>query len=209
LHEPSTRTLYLPPGSGAGTLAHELAHDLDWQLARKRYGARGGYATDMAIRNNRGDRIASAMMELSASLGQPTDDAESTPHLTRPAEVFARGTDWLVAAVLARDGRLGGYLTSFQDPILTGYGTTRGPDISGGAVPALIAILDGVAPVVEETRTWALETYGPQRSLTPMELARAVTKAGAGLPPDQRIHEIAQVGARSLLALGGCRTRSA
>jgi hypothetical protein len=205
LHEPRTRALYLPPSTGAGTLAHELAHDLDWQLARRRYGARGGYATDMAVRDNRGDRIASAMMELSASLVQPMSDVPPSAHATRPAEVFARGIDWLVAAMLARDGRLGGYLTSFQDPILTGYGTTRGPDIGGGAVPALISILDAVAPVVDETREWALETYGPSRALTGMELASAVTDAGAGLPAQERLQRIADVGLRSYEAIADCR----
>ncbi|HUE96581.1 MAG TPA: hypothetical protein VMN39_07965, partial [Longimicrobiaceae bacterium] len=209
LHEPRTRTLYLPPTSGAGTLAHELAHDLDWQLARRRYGARGGYATDMAVRDRRGDRIAAAMMELSFSLVQPTTEVPLTPHMTRPAEVFARGVDWLVAAVLARDGRLGGYLTSFQDPILTGYGTTRGPDITGGAVPALLSILDGAAPVAEPLREWVLDTYGPNRSLTATEVARAVTDAGAGLPPAQRLQAIEAVGARSFEAVSDCRFGSA
>jgi len=209
LHEPRTRTLYLPPSTGAGTLAHELAHDVDWQLARRRYGARGGYATDLAVRDNRGDRIASAMMELASSLAQPSVEAVASSHTTRPAEVFARGLDWMVAAMLARDGRLGGYLTSFQDPILTGYGTTRGPDITGSAVPALLSILDGVAPVVERTREWALETYGPGRSLTAMELSRAVTEAGKGLPPELRLHEIERVAALSMEAISDCRFGSA
>jgi hypothetical protein len=209
LHEPRSRTLYLPPGSGAGTLAHEMAHDLDWQLARKRYGARGGYATDMAVRNNRRDRIAVAMMELSTSLVQPATGEEPTAHLTRPAEVFARGVDWLVAALMARDGRLGGYLTSFQDPVLTGYGTTRGPDITGGAVPALLSILDGIAPVADSTRTWALDTYGPSRSLQAMELARAVSQAGMGLPAEHRMIQIRDVGMRSFQAVSDCRYGSA
>ncbi|MEX2569854.1 MAG: hypothetical protein WD737_01015 [Gemmatimonadota bacterium] len=208
LHEPRSRTLYLPPRSGAGTIAHEIAHDLDWQLARRRYGTRGGYATDMAVRDHRGDRIAAAMMELSTALTQPTTEVALRPHATRPAEVFARGTDWLVAAVLASDGRLGGYLTSFQDPILTGYGTTRGPDITGAAVPALLSILDAVAPVSAGTREWALETYGPSRSLTPMELARAVTTAGLGLAADQRLQAIGQAGRRSFEAVSGCRFAS-
>jgi hypothetical protein len=123
--------------------------------------------------------------------------------------VFARGTDWLVAALMARDGRLGGYLTSFQDPVLTGYGTTRGPDITGGAVPALISLLETIAPVDASTREWALETYGPSRSLTGMELVRAVTEAGAGLPPDQRLQRIEEVGGRSLEAISDCRYGSA
>lgn len=209
LHEPRSRTLYLPPQSGAGTIAHELAHDLDWQLARRRYEARGGYATDMAIRDNRGDRIASAMMELSASLVHPFIDDESTPHLTRPAEVFARGTDWLVAAVMARDGRLGGYLTSFQDPVLTGYGTTRGPDISGGAVPALLSILDGISPVPEPAREWVLHSYGPSRSLMGVELSRAVVEAGVGLPLESRLERIHQAGLQSFQAVSDCRFGSA
>jgi hypothetical protein len=208
LHEPRTRTLYLPPRTGAGTLAHEIAHDLDWQLARRRYGARGGYATDMAVRDNRGDRIAVAMMELSASLVQPVSDSPLSPHATRPAEVFARGMDWLVAAILARDGRLGGYLTSFQDPVLTGYGTTRGPDISGGAVPALYSILDVIAPVVDPTREWILEMHGPNRNLSPIDHARTVTAAGAGLAPEERFQEIQRVAARSFGSVSDCRLGS-
>ncbi len=209
LHEPRSRTLYLPPGSGAGTIAHEIAHDLDWQLARRRYEARGGYATDMAIRDNRGDRIASALMELSASLMQPSIDEESTAHLTRPAEVFARGTDWLIAAVMARDGRLGGYLTSFQDPVLTGYGTTRGPDITGGAVPALLAILDAISPLPEPARDWVLHRYGPSRSLMGIELVRTVTDAGIGLPLERRLDRIHEIGLRSYQAVSDCRFGSA
>jgi hypothetical protein len=205
LHEPRSRTLFLPPRTGAGTIAHELAHDLDWQLARRRYGTRGGYATDLAVRDNRGDRIAAAMMGLSASLVQPTADQSASAHATRPAEVFARGIDWLVAAMLAGEGKLGGYLTSFQDPVLTGYGTTRGPDITGGAVLALLSILDAVAPVVEPTRNWALETYGPSRTLTGMELTRVVTEAGLGLSPDQRLQRIEEIAARSFEAIDDCR----
>ncbi|MDR0787466.1 MAG: hypothetical protein LBG44_06325 [Gemmatimonadota bacterium] len=209
LHEPGSRTLYLPPRSGAGTIAHELAHDLDWQLARRRYVVRGGYATDMAVRDNRGDRIAAAMMELSASLVQPDLDDESMPRLGRPAEVFARGTDWLVAAVLARDGRLGGYLTSFQDPVLTGYGTTRGPDISGAAVPALLAILDEVSPVPEPAREWVLNRYGPSRTLMGSELAGAVIDAGRDLPLEARLQKIHDAGLRLYQAVGDCGFSSA
>ncbi len=205
LHEPRGRTLYLPPGSGAGTIAHEIAHDLDWQLARRRYGMRGGYASDMAVRANRNDRIAAAMFELSNSLIQPGSEVELTAHATRPAEVFARGTDWLVAASLARDGRLGGYLSSFQDQVITGYGTTRGPDITGAAVPALISILEAVAPVGEETREWVSGTYGPQRTLTTMELAATVTGAGAGQIGDERLRELELVSERSFQAMSNCR----
>jgi hypothetical protein len=34
MHDPVTRTVFLPVASSAGVIAHELAHDLDWQAAR-------------------------------------------------------------------------------------------------------------------------------------------------------------------------------
>jgi hypothetical protein len=211
LHSPRTRTLFLPPRTGSGTLAHELAHDLDWQLARRRYGVRGGYATDLAVRRQKGDRIASSMTGLAAAIAPPRGDSIPDPHDTRPAEVFARGTDWLVAALLAREGRLGGYLTSFQDPALTGYGTTRGPDVGGGAVPALFAILDEIAPVVPEARQWAFTTHGPARTLSPAELAGAVLSAGRGESAAERFAAIERARDRALASLSAsaCRLSSA
>jgi hypothetical protein len=208
LHDPGSRTLYLPPRTGAGTLAHEIAHDLDWQLAKKRYGTRRGYATDLAVSSGRGDRLAYALSGLAASLTQPDSVRK---HDTRPAEVFARGTDWFVAALLARDGRSGGYLTSFQDPALTGYGTTRGPDIGGGAVGSLLDIMKGVAPVEPAAAEWAVEAHGPQRRLSPAELARAIVTAGADLPPTQRFGAIAATRNRSLSTIdnASCRMTSA
>jgi hypothetical protein len=208
LHDPSRRTLYLPPLTGAGTLAHEIAHDLDWQLARKRYGARG-YATDLAVNSGRGDRIAYALSGLAASLTQA--DSVRSPHDTRPTEVFARGTDWFVAAVLAREGRAGGYLTSFQDPALTGYGTTRGPDVGGGAVGSLLDILGAVAPVEPATAEWALATHGPQRRLAPAELARGVASSGSELPAVDRFRAIRETREHSLSIVDNaiCRMSSA
>lgn len=212
LHEPRTRTLFLPPLTGSGTLAHEIAHDLDWQLARTRYGTRGGYATDLAVRAQRSDRIATSVNGLAAALARPTaPDAESNPHDSRPAEIFARGVDWFVAAVLAHDGRTGGYLTSFQDAALTGYGTTRGPDVGGGAVQALFSILDGVAPVVDRTREWAIEAHGPSRTLTPGEIAGAILTAGSELPPQGRLAAISSARDRALESVSAvsCRLSSA
>lgn len=209
LHDPASRTLYLPPRTGAGTLAHEIAHDLDWQLARKKYGTRRGYATDLAVNSGRGNRLAYALSGLAASLTQP--DSVQRPHDTRPAEVFARGTDWFIAALLAKDGRAGGYLTSFQDPALTGYGTTRGPDVGGGAVGSLLDIMQGIAPVEATAAAWAMEAHGPQRRLSPAELARVIAAAGTDLPPMQRFQAIAATRDRSLSTIdhASCRITSA
>lgn len=211
LHDPRSRTLHLPPRTGAGTLAHEVAHDLDWQLARRRYGRRGGYATDLAIKDRRQDRIAMSLSGLAEAIQPLPTEADPNPHDVRPAEVFARGFDWFVAARLAREGRTGGYLSSFQDAGLTGYGTTRGPDVGGGATPALLSLLEAVAPVNSETRDWALAAYGPTRTLSPLELAAGILGAGAELPPEQRLAAIAAAGGRSLRAVSSasCRLSSA
>ena len=50
LHDPARHTVYLPPLTAAGTLTHELTHDLDWQTARGALGVRGVYITDRATR---------------------------------------------------------------------------------------------------------------------------------------------------------------
>jgi hypothetical protein len=212
LHDPSTRTVHLPPRSGAGTIAHEIAHDLDWQLARKRYSIRGGYATDLAVRNGRGDRIASSLGGLATAFRPPAvEGVEIDSHDSRPAEVFARGTDWFVASALAREGRTGGYLTSFQDAAITGYGSTRGPHIGGRAVPSLLGILDAIAPVQNEVREWAIEEYGPERNLSPLELAGAILGTAAASAYDARMEGIATARDQAMSAVSApaCRLTSA
>jgi hypothetical protein len=177
MHDPRGRRLLLPPSTAAGTIAHEVAHDLDWQVALRRYNVRGDYATDRASRS-RGDRLALRLQDLaSASLDSEGLDERTSAHARRPAEVFARNIDWFVAVSLAAEGRINGYLTSVQDDILTGYGTVRPPDITGTAGRALVNILDEVAPLYPATREWFLKRYGPQRSLTPYDLVRRVLES--------------------------------
>ena len=106
LHDPQHRTVFLPPATGAGTIAHEFAHDLDYQVAERRYGIRGDYATDFATRTERG-RLAASVTGLSgATLVAPAPGDPAVPdHAHRPAEVFARSMEWFVAVSLAREGR--------------------------------------------------------------------------------------------------------
>src|SRR5690606_5926838 len=68
---------------------------------------------------------------------------------------------------------------------------------------------DEIAPIPEASRAWALEVYGPSRTLTAMELARAVTSAGTGLAPEQRLQEIERTAARSFEAVSACRFATA
>ncbi|HEY8484744.1 MAG TPA: hypothetical protein VIL13_09050 [Longimicrobiales bacterium] len=186
VHDPNTRTIYLPPLTGAGTIAHEIAHDLDWQVAWRRYRVRGDYGTDRAVRGRRADRLAVSLRGLTSASLLPPEPGSKRPlsHAHRPAEVFARSLDWFVVVSLAREGRMNGYLSSVQDDMLTGYGTVRPPDVTGTAGAALVGILDEVAPLYAETRDWFLKSYGPGRALTPYDLIRHVLEAPIPEDPD-------------------------
>ena len=180
LHNPGQRAIYLPPETGAGTIAHEIAHDLDWQVARRRYRVRGDYGSDLAARRERVDHLAATYQGLTgAALTDNSGTPIDRPHHTRPAEIFARSIDWLVAASLARDGRVNGYLTSIQDEILTGYGTAVPPDVNGRVPAALMTILDEVAPMRAEHRSWYLEAYGLGRELAATDLVSIINEVPA------------------------------
>ena len=180
LHDPATRTIRMSIFSSSGTLAHELAHDLDWQAARSLY-AGSGYSTDRAVREQRGP-LATSMRDLAAARvvrrgAPPTEE--------RPAEVFARSVDWLVAVSLAREGRSDGYLSAVQDAALTGY-TTVSPVamIFGAARPLVDAVeemtyLPGVGP------RWISLAVGrcPLGRSVPAGAAHFVGAAAA--PPDR------------------------
>jgi hypothetical protein len=174
LHDPRGRRLVLPPHTAAGTLAHELAHDLDWQVALRRYRVRGDYASDRAVRLANGDRFSGKMLDLADNSLEVGSTPDRTAHASRPAEVFARNMDWFIAASLASQGRVDGYLSSVQDDMLTGYGSVRPPDISGNAGHTLVSILDEVAPLYPDTREWFVRHYGRARALTPYDLVRRV-----------------------------------
>ncbi|CAN5756900.1 hypothetical protein BH23GEM3_BH23GEM3_00030 [soil metagenome] len=174
MHDPKTRELVLPPGSSAGTIAHEIAHDLDWQVALRRYRVRGDYATDRASRDVT-DRLATRVRNLAQDAAMEAGVPDRLhAHATRPAENFARAIDWFVAASLASQGRSNGYLSSVQDEMLTGYGTVRPPDVAGRAGDAIIKILDEVAPIYPETRDWFLKSYGSGRALSSFDLIRSI-----------------------------------
>jgi hypothetical protein len=181
LHDPHARRLLFSPASVAGTIAHEIAHDLDWQVALRRYRVRGDYATDRVMRYARGrttDRLALQVQDLFAGVSLPQHTSKRmAAHARRPAEVFARNIDWFVAVALAGTGRMNGYLTSVQDELLTGYGTVRPPELSGTAGDALVRILDVIAPVYPDTRAWFLRHYGTGRDLRSYDLVRGVLEA--------------------------------
>jgi hypothetical protein len=185
MHDPKARALVLPPLSSAGTIAHEVAHDLDWQVALRRYRVRGDYASDRASRLG-SDRLAARVSVLAPDAALDAVPEKGQAHARRPAENFARAIDWFVASSLASQGRLNGYLSSVQDDMLTGYGTVRAPDLSGRAGDALVNILDEVAPLYPETRDWFLKRYGSARAMSSYDLVRVVDEIDLPQPQTQR-----------------------
>lgn len=167
LHDPATRTIRMSTFSSSGTLAHELAHDLDWQAARSLY-AGSGYSTDRAVREQRGP-LAASMRDLAAARvvrrgAPPTEE--------RPAEVFARSVDWLVAMSLAREGRSDGYLTAVQDAALTGYTTVSPVSMIFGAARPLVDAVEEMTYLPESVREGFLGQWADARSVDPYLLVR-------------------------------------
>jgi hypothetical protein len=169
LHDPATRTIRMSIYSSSGTLAHELAHDLDWQAARSLY-AGGGYSTDRAVREQRGP-LAASMRDLAAARVIRRGNA---PTEERPAEVFARSVDWLVAVSLARDGRSDGYLSAVQDAALTGYTTVSPVSMIFGAARPLVDAVQEMTYLPESVREGFLEQWADGRSVDPYLLVRHV-----------------------------------
>jgi hypothetical protein len=179
LHDPGKRMLVLPVRTAAGVLAHELAHDLDWQAARRIYNRRGSYSTDIALAEGRG-RVNEKLRGLaSATLVTPrAENGWYAPHDRRPAEVFARNFDWLVAASLARDGRSNGYLSSVQDEVIVGHAAVLPREVGGAAVSTLVDLVEDVTtPLAEGLREWLAAEWGSSRARKPGAIVRAAGDA--------------------------------
>jgi len=96
--------------------------------------------------------------------GAPADE--------RPAEVFARSVDWLVAISLAREGRSNGYLTAVQDAALTGNTTVSPVAMIFGAARPLLDAIQEMTYVPESVRQDFLQQWGDPRTVEPYLLVR-------------------------------------
>jgi hypothetical protein len=173
MHDPASRTIHLPIATSAGALAHEVAHDLDWQMGRRRYARRGSYGTDVVVREQRGRLAASLRGLTSARLIPPAAaNGGKTPDDARPAEVFARTLDWFVSVALAREGRVNGYLSAVQDEVLSGHVAVLPRDVGGWSAQALADVLEEMTLVGAPVREWLLAQWGPARVRRPFALAR-------------------------------------
>lgn len=175
LHAPAKRMIYFPAGTSAGVMAHEFAHDLDWLAARRYYGGTGWYRTDRAVRQA-SDHLATTLRQMASAAR--IDTGRGGPGGTsRPTEVFARNVDWFVSAALAREGRLNGYLSAVQDPVLTGYASATTPEAAQDAGSATLRALDEVTLVPQEVRLWFSSLFGVDRRVSVHEAVRQVLEA--------------------------------
>lgn len=181
MHFPRARRIHLPPASGPGTIAHEVAHDLDWQVARDRYDRRGRYATDLAPERPRADAFAAAVRQLPLGMGSARRPGPHGGRVddTRPAEAFARLFDGFVTSTLAARGRSNGYLSSLQDDVLTGHGTAVAPDARGEGAEAFLPLLMFASPLPQAQAAEFRLRWGPRRAPGPFTLMADVAAAGA------------------------------
>jgi hypothetical protein len=189
MHDPGSRTIHLPIATSAGALAHEVAHDLDWQLGRRRYARRGSYGTDVVVREQRGRLAASLRGLTSARLIPPAGaNGGKPPDDVRPAEVFARTLDWFVSVALAREGRVNGYLSAVQDEVLAGHVAVLPRDVGGWSAQALADVLEEMTLVGAPLREWLLAQWGPARVRRPYALAREVIATSVMRRPESTAH---------------------
>jgi len=158
MHDPRTRTLHLPVMTAAGTLTHELAHDLDRQSALLQ--GHLGYRSDWVARNGAKEKGRGATGSVSASLRALTEEPGDSPRAKggeRPAEIFATQVDWFVASALASRGISSGFLSAVQDELLTGHVVHPERLRAGSRGRPLVDALRGMTAVAP----FALEERGP------------------------------------------------
>lgn len=180
MHDPRTRTLVLNVNASSGTLAHELAHDLDWQTSRRLFAAAGGYSTDRAMREQRGALAASIRGLAAAKSLRPGPNGTTVVSSDRPAELFARGADWFTASSLALRGRMNGFLSAVQDASLPGYAAGAPTAVGFAGTNALIATVDQMTFVPDSVLGAFESVWSDAARLDPAVLVRHVLATSPG-----------------------------
>lgn len=178
MHDPRTRTLQLTINTSSGTIAHELAHDLDWQTSRRMFAKGGGYSTDRAIREHRG-ALASSVRGLAESRAMRSASANGSvaPVSDRPAELFARSVDWFTTSALAGRGRSNGFLSAVQDASLAGYAAGSPTAVGSSGTASLIAAIDQMTYVSDSIQGSFESVWGDASTIDPVLLVRRVLSA--------------------------------
>jgi hypothetical protein len=173
MHDPRSRTLQLTVNTSSGTIAHELAHDLDWQTSRRMFARTGGYSTDRAIREQHG-ALASSVRGLAESRPtRPAPDIGASVSISdRPAELFARGVDWFATSSLAMLGRTNGFLSAVQDPSLPGYAAGVPAAVGSAGTGSLISAIDQMTYISDSIQTAFETTWADASSIDPVLMLR-------------------------------------
>ncbi len=176
MHDPRTRTLQLSVTSSAGTIAHELSHDLDWQTARHMYANGRGYSTDRAMADKHGALAASVRGLAEARVVRGLSGAgPSAPTANdRPAELFARSVDWFVASTLALQGRSNGFLSGVQDPMLPGYAAGAPAAVGTAGAQSLLGAIEQMTFVPDSARDAFESQWSDPSTIDPTLLVRRV-----------------------------------
>jgi hypothetical protein len=178
MHEPRTRTLQLSVSTSAGTLAHELSHDLDWQSSRRLFADGTGYSTDRAMREPAGPLATSVRGLAAARMLRPPNGSAPAPNTgtSRPAELFARGADWFVASALAQVGRSNGFLSLAQDALLTGYAAGAPAAVGLSGTQSLLAAIGEMTYVPDSIRAGFEAQWADPHLIDPSLLVRRVAE---------------------------------
>jgi hypothetical protein len=175
MHDPRSRTLQLTENTSSGTIAHELAHDLDWQTSRRMFARAGGYSTDRAVRERPGTLASSVRGLAEARSMRPGGGNGSESMISdRPAELFARSMDWFVTSSLAARGRSNGFLSAVQDPALPGYAAGSPTAVGAAGAASLVAAIDQMTYISESIQTSFEAAWADPASIDPVLLVRRV-----------------------------------
>lgn len=171
MHDPRTRTIQLSISTSGGTLAHELSHDMDFQASKRLFAEGGGYSTDRSMSEKRGALASSIRGLAEARLLRPAAPG-ATPAADRPAELFARGSDWFVASTLAQRGLMNGYLSAIEDEMLPGYAAGLPTAIGNSGAQALTSAI-GAMTYLPDSLSAAFESqWSDPQVIDPVLLVR-------------------------------------
>jgi hypothetical protein len=180
MHNPRSRTVQLNIATSSGTLAHELAHDLDWQTSRRLFAAAGGYSTDRAVRAQHGV-LANSVRGLAAARTQrPFGSPASAAMPDRPAELFARGADWFTATALALRGRSDPFLSAVQDAAIPGYAAGSPTAVGVAGSSSLLSAIDQMTSISDTLRAGFESVWSDASTIDPLLLVRRVLSAPIG-----------------------------
>jgi hypothetical protein len=107
-----------------------------------------------------------------ARLLRPYNGTAPTQPGDRPAELFARGTDWFVASALAQRGRINGYLSAIEDGWFAGYAAGPPTAIGSAATESLVSAIEEMTYIPDSVRLGFESQWSDPGVVDPLLLVR-------------------------------------